>query len=438
MKREFILPDLGSGLKEAEIVSWLVNPGDKVTTGSPLCEVETEKAAIEIPVPYDGVLASLAAEEGGKVNVGELLAVFEVEGEAAVETQPVAVEKKEDAEAPIAVETPDQESNGEDGDGQDAIRHRAMPSIRRMAREYAVDLSKINGTGPHGRITRADVQAVVDQQPPTEPSARPEAEEVPPPRAEEIPKEAPAPRPAAPPPAAEENSPKPSAQPAAEGIRLSKLRRTIAYNLSRSWHEIPHVFTRMEIDATQFIQAREILAARFDQRIPVEFLLIRAVLPALKEFPEFNATLEDDQLVLHDHYDIGTAVDTDQGLVIAVLHSADEVEVADLAERLTILMKRASLREASPAELTGATFTVNNIGALGGIMGTSIIPYGTTAILSTGRIAEKAVVRSGQIVAAPMMEVTLSFDHRVIDGGLAQRFMNGIKENLEQPLRFLL
>lgn len=431
MKREFLLPDLGSGLKEAEIVSWNVAAGDQVASGSPLCEVETEKAVIEIPVPYDGVVASLAAERGGKVDVGGLLAVFEVEGESRSESNPAVAEStpEEKGTRPEAESgTPDSGAEVVGAEDEDAIRHRAMPSIRRMAREYGVDLSTVTGTGPHGRITRADVQAVVDQQPPpAEESQREATQER---------SQTPAPVETAveePPQKAEANTALP-----AEGRRLSKLRRTIAQNLSRSWQEIPHVFTRMEIDAAQFIQAREILAARFDQRIPMEFLLIRAVLPALKQFPEFNASVDGDRLMLHDHYDIGTAVDTEQGLMIAVLHSADEIEVADLADRLTILMKRVSLREASPAELTGATFTVNNIGALGGVMGTSIIPYGTTAILSTGRIAEKAVVRSGQIIAAPMMEVTLSFDHRVIDGGLAQRFMNGIKENLEQPLRFLL
>lgn len=427
MKREFLLPDLGSGLKEAEIVSWRVAAGDQVASGNPLCELETEKAVVEVPVPYDGIVTSLAAEEGGKVNVGGLLAVFEVEGESHGEPKAAVADGAPEEEDPPA--EPDSTPVNEDG-GQDAIRHRAMPSIRRMAREYRVDLSKVVGTGPHGRITRADVQAVVDQQQSEDAAEAVEAVRIPETR-----------RGAAPETPAPEESPAPSEPDiprAAQGAQMSKLRRTIAENLSRSWREIPHVFTRMEIDATQFLQAREILAARFDQRIPMEFLLIRAVLPALKQFPEFNATLDGDQLILHDRYDIGTAVDTDQGLMIAVLHAADKIDVADLADRLTILMKRVSLREATPAELTGSTFTVNNIGALGGVMGTSLIPYGTTAILSTGRIAEKAVVRSGQIIAAPMMEVTLSFDHRVIDGGLAQRFMNGIKENLEQPLRFLL
>jgi len=433
MKREFLLPDLGSGLKEAEIVSWRVAAGDQVASGNPLCELETEKAVVEVPVPYDGIVTSLAAEEGGKVNVGELLAVFEVEGrdEAGAAAGASAPQKERAPAEPEAATHGAPADATDENDGQN-IRHRAMPSIRRMAREYGVDLSRLTGTGPHGRITRADVQAVVDQQ---QSEDAPEAGEAVS-RREAMPEQSEAPVPA--PAHAETPEAAPDVRAPAQGRRLSKLRRTIAQNLSRSWQEIPHVFTRMEIDATQFIQAREILAARFDQRIPMEFLLIRAVLPALKQFPEFNATVDGDRLVLHEHYDVGTAVDTDQGLVIAVLHAADEIEVADLADRLTILMKRASLREATPAELTGATFTVNNIGALGGIMGTSIIPYGTTAILSTGRIAEKAVVRGGQIIAAPMMEVTLSFDHRVIDGGLAQRFMNGIKENLEQPLRFLL
>ena len=165
--------------------------------------------------------------------------------------------------------------------------------------------------------------------------------------------------------------------------------------------------------------------------------MIRAVLPALKAHPEFNATLEGDELVLHRHYNVSLAVDTPEGLVLPTVHSAEEFSMEQLVDHVSDLLPRAVVRKASTQELTGGTFTVNNIGALGDIRGTSIIPYGTTAILSVCRATEKPVVRDGEVRIRPMMEVTLSFDHRVIDGGLAQKFMNVVRLNLEDAVRLL-
>jgi pyruvate dehydrogenase E2 component (dihydrolipoamide acetyltransferase) len=172
-------------------------------------------------------------------------------------------------------------------------------------------------------------------------------------------------------------------------------------------------------------------------KVPIEALLIRAVLPALRMHPEFNATLDGDELVLHRHYNIALAVNTDDGLVLPTIHHADRHNMAQLAEKISELLPRAVERRASATELSGGTFTVNNIGALGNLIGTSIIPYGTTAILSIGRASEKAVVRQGQVKVSPVMEATLSFDHRVIDGSMAQAFMEQVQRNLEDAVRLL-
>jgi len=169
----------------------------------------------------------------------------------------------------------------------------------------------------------------------------------------------------------------------------------------------------------------------------VEALLIRAVLPALKTYPEFNATLEGDELVLHKQYNICVAVNTDEGLVLPTVHHADTYSVRQLSGHLAELLPKAIQRKASPTELSGGTFTINNIGALGTIMGTSIIPIGTTAILSAGRAVEKAVVKSGEVRVLPMMEITMSFDHRVIDGGMAQKFLALVCLNIEEAARML-
>jgi pyruvate dehydrogenase E2 component (dihydrolipoamide acetyltransferase) len=215
------------------------------------------------------------------------------------------------------------------------------------------------------------------------------------------------------------------------------LRKTIADRMVASWRDIPHIFTRIEVDASGFLRARNSLSEVYGAKVPIESLLIRAVVPALQAHPEFNATLDGDEIVLHRHYNISLAVDTDDGLVLPTVHDADQFSMAQLAAHVSELLPRAVQRKASTHELTGGTFTLNNIGALGNIIGTSIIPYGTTAILSVGRATEKPVARNGEMKILPMMEVTLSFDHRVIDGGLAQKFLNIVQLNLEDAVRLL-
>lgn len=408
MAKEFRLPDLGSGLKEGEIVSWLVKVGDEVTDEDLLCEVETEKAVIEVPVPFNGTVLRLAAEVGESVKVGAVLAVFGEAGElsgapdeAAPESAatqagtPEVVPAKNAPAAPIPVAPP----------VADGLM-RAMPAVRRLAAEHEIDISQIDGSGRDGRVTKKDVLAFMKQGAQTTQVATQSAQT-------------------------------PLQSRPGERIRLSKLRKTIADRMAQSWREIPHIFTRIEVDASGLLAARRSLSDVYDRKVPVEALLIRAVLPALKAHPEFNATLEGDELVLHPHYNVSLAVDTPEGLVLPTVHSADGFSMEQLVDHVSDLLPRAVTRKASTHELTGGTFTVNNIGALGDIRGTSIIPYGTTAILSVCRATEKPVVRDGEVRIRPMMEVTLSFDHRVIDGGLAQKFMNVVRLNLEDAVRLL-
>ena len=404
MAREFKLPDLGSGLKEGEIVNWLVKVGDEVTTDDLLCEVETEKAVIEIPVPYDGIVISLAVDAGESVKVGGVLAVFGTADEA----EPVAVPASRE-ETQAALPEAERQNSVEASETVASVVNeghlRAMPAVRRLAAEHEIDLGNINGTGRNGRVTKKDVLVWLQQ-----------------------PQQAMLPVHAVP--AVATDLP-------GERIRLSKLRKTIADRMVASWRDIPHIFTRIEVDASGFLRARSSLSEVYGARVPVESLLIRAVVPALQAHPEFNATLDGDEIVLHRHYNISLAVDTDDGLVLPTVHNAEQFSMAQLAAHVSELLPRAVQRKASTHELTGGTFTVNNIGALGNIIGTSIIPYGTTAILSVGRAAEKPVVRDGEMKILPMMEVTLSFDHRVIDGGLAQKFLNIVQLNLEDAVRLL-
>jgi len=408
MSREFLLPDLGSGLKEGEIVQWRVAVGDVVTTDDLLVDIETEKAVIEVPVPYDGTVTALAADAGELVKVGSMLAVFDTG-----QTDSNSDQNNKVIEVPTGQPVPAQAAVVETAAVTPALataknnqRIKAMPSVRRISSEFDVDLSLVTGSGRDGRVTKGDILAFIRNRTTT-------AEQ---------------------PPVAQPGS---AGTQLDERVPLSRLARTIADRMSQSWREIPHVFTRMEAQADGFLEVRKTLSDMYGLKVGVEALLIRAVLPALKTYPEFNATLEGNELVLHKQYNICVAVNSDEGLVLPTVHGADRYGVRELATHLSELLPKAIQRKATPDELSGGTFTINNIGALGNIMGTSIIPMGTTAIVSAGRAVEKAVVSNGKVKVKPIMEITMSFDHRVIDGGMAQKFLGLVCLNIEEAARML-
>jgi pyruvate dehydrogenase E2 component (dihydrolipoamide acetyltransferase) len=302
---------------------------------------------------------------------------------------------------------------------------KALPVVRKLARDAGLELETVKGTGTGGRITREDVESAIAASPVSASSPR----EVSPPST----------------PLRPDDSPSVGGTtveievPARDDERrpMSRLRRTIAANMSKSWAEVPHVTTFDDVDATRLLEVRAALSERHETKIPIEALVVRAVLPALYAFPEFNATLDGDDLLLHGAHDIGVAVDTPDGLLVAVIRNADSMGVLDLAVEISRLGDGARERKLSPDELTGQTFTVSNIGAVGGGHGTPIVPPGTTAILSVGRAKEKPIVDDGDLVIAPVMPLSLSYDHRVIDGGLGRRFMSLLMENLEEPALFL-
>ncbi len=374
------------------------------------------------------------AGTGEIIRVGEILVVVGYEGEA------WAPEEESPPEDLPIVGTLSSDAvllgDASELPGEVVDRPKALPLVRRLAREHDVDLATVVGTGPNGRITREDVLAVVEgaggeatveesvpqeELPVTEPPAIAPAEE-------EQPALEPADEPTVAMVVSEEGD---------ERLRMSRLRRTIAERMSLSWREIPHVTAFDAADASRLLAARRALAGRTGSDMPIEALIIKAVVPALKAFPQFNATIDGEDLVLRHAFRIGVAVDTDEGLIVPVLHDVGEWGVSELAAGIVRLAEAARTRSLEPAELTGATFTVSNIGAVGGGLGTPIVPYGTTAILSLGRAQDEAVVRDGEVVVATMMPLSLSYDHRVIDGALGRRFLAMVKENLEEPALFL-
>jgi 2-oxoisovalerate dehydrogenase E2 component (dihydrolipoyl transacylase) len=372
MANEFRLPDIGEGLTDAEIVEWHVKVGDEVAVDQGLVDMETAKAVVEITSPFAGVLLYLGGDEGDTVEVGDVLFVV---GEPNEQWSPNA-DAEHAATAPAA--SPPRNA-------VPAVK--ATPMIRKLARDHGVDLTTVTGTGGAGSITREDVLAAAGGF-----TASPAARE--------------------------------------DRVPMSRMRRTIADNLTRSWQEIPHVTVSASVDATELLDTHRSLKQRGP--FPLEALIARAVLPLLVEFPEFNATLDGDDVIMKKHYDLGFAVHTDDGLLVVVTRDSDQKTTDELGAEIVALAGNAKARKLQPDDVSGQTFTISNVGALGAGGGTPIIPYGTTAIVSIGRAKDSPVVRDGALAVAPVAPINLSYDHRLIDGALGQRFLEGFVENLER------
>jgi pyruvate dehydrogenase E2 component (dihydrolipoamide acetyltransferase) len=441
MAREFRLPDIGEGLAEAEIIAWLVSVGDEVAADQNVVEVETDKAVVEIPIPYAGTVLHLGAAEGEVVEVGSVLIVVGAAGEvyppAGADAAPIVGSISEEAQVLDERVAPEVRTSL-------GATVKALPVVRKLARDLGIELEDITGSGPEGRITREDVMAAA-RPPEGQAAGHPSAEAAPPPapevtlpgdtaRPDDEPAPEPVPEPAV---AAEEMVTPPEPRPGDERVRMSRMRRTIAANMSRAWSEIPHVTTFDEVDARRLLDARRALIARHGRQVSIDALVVKAVIPALRAFPDFNATLDGDDIVHHGALDIGVAVDTDDGLMVVVVRAADALGLIDLSARIAELAELGKRRALGLDQLTGQTFTVSNIGAVGGGLGTPIVPPGTTAILSVGRAVDRPVAVDGAVKVSPMMPLSLSYDHRVIDGAQGRRFMGLVLENLSEPALFL-
>ena len=376
MALEFLLPDIGEGLTEATVVRWLAAVGETVRLDQPIVELETDKAVIEIPAPRAGVVLHHGASAGATVPVDALLVVIGEAGESWVGGGTPAPSPRREARAEAAPIV----GTLEEAEPSAQAQPRALPLVRRLAASLGVDIAGVNGTGPGGRITRADVEGAV------------------------------------------------IAGGDVERVRLSPTRIAISKNLTRSWQEIPHVTTYATADPTAILRARSVGGTM----VPLEALLITAIVPVLQRHPAFNATLDGDTLIVRKHYDLGFAVDTPDGLMVAVVRGADGMTVTEMAGEVRRLAAAARDRSITIDEMRGATFTVSNIGAVGGGYGTPIIPYGTTAILSVGRAVDRAVVRDGVVVVGKEMPLSLSYDHRVIDGAAGRAFMAAVVAAIEE------
>lgn len=411
MRFEFRLPDVGEGITESELLAWHVAPGEPVREDQVLCEIETDKATVEIPAPCSGRVEQLAAQVGQTVRVGEILAVFDAErppaqqfsGEkhAAPPPAPAApASAASTAPAPAPAPTPATAS-------AQAGPVRATPSTRRYAREHGVDLAGLNGSGPKGRVLREDIDALVAR------------------------RQAPAPAPAT----------RPAAAGGERRWRLTGIARAMYDSMSRAAH-VPQATTGFAVNAAAFEAARKRLSTHTGTRVSYVALLIKALIPALKAMPQFNASIDDDTLeVIEKHYyHIGFAAYTDAGLVVPVIRDADRLGVVELSAAIEDLAARARDRKLPPDDLRGATFTLSNWGSHGGqdIFGTPIINPPQVAILGMGRVrSEPVVVDDSRIEIQRRLNLVLSYDHRLIDGVTALRFMQPILAAVEDPLLLL-
>jgi 2-oxoisovalerate dehydrogenase E2 component (dihydrolipoyl transacylase) len=430
------MPQLGESVAEGTIGKWLKAPGDRIERDEPLVEVITDKVTAEIPSPVSGVVEKLMVEEGQTVPVGREIAVIAEEGAERQASEPsgqVAAARPEPtmdrlsgppqpplAAAGVAAARPAEEVEESQGE-----QRRASPLVRRLAREYGVDLSQVKGSGSGGRVTKDDILAFIEAR-----GAAP----VPPP--------APPPTPAAPlaPTPAPAPAPAPAVAAAAgadeEYLPLTPVRRTIAEHMVRSKAAAPHAWGMMEVDVTNLVRLRESLLAEWQRREGFELtylpFFIKAVVESLREHPLLNASWGEDKIVLKRRINIGVAVAVQDGLVVPVIHDADQKSIAGLAHAVRDLAARARAGKLTLADVQGGTFTVNNTGTFGSILSAPIINQPQAAIITMEAIVKRPVVLENDAIAIrSMMNICLSFDHRVLDGAAALRFLQSVKRRLE-------
>ena len=428
---QFKLPELGEGLHEGEIVKWHVKPGDEIKEDQIIMDVQNDKAVVEVPSPVTGTVVELKVKEGTVAVVGDVLAVIDVTGELPPES--IHTHGQGGGAAEPAGEAPtDKGHNDEAGSAGSAERREATPaalptqvlatpSVRKLAREKGVDISQIRGTGRHGQVTREDVLAFVAGG--GKAAQAPQAEEAAPEAADNA---VPAPAAAAPGARVEERVP------------LKGIRRAIANAMVKSVYTAPHVTIMDEVDVTALVALREKAKPLAEQKgVKLTYLpfVVKALVAAAKQYPVLNASIDDEksEIVYKKYYDVGIATDTENGLVVPVVFEADRKNVWQIAAEIRDLAARAREGKLAPHEMKGSTITITNIGSAGGLFFTPVINYPEVAILGTGRITPKPVVRDGQIVVGNVMALSLSFDHRLIDGATAQNAMNYIKRLLEDP-----
>jgi 2-oxoisovalerate dehydrogenase E2 component (dihydrolipoyl transacylase) len=425
------MPQLGESVTEGTITRWLKAEGDEVEMDEPLAEVDTDKVNAELPSPVAGRIEKFLVTEGSTVDVGtEIVLVATGEGDSpaadapprentaadapteefpasGTEAQPVA----QDEERQRAVARADGDGRGEIEDAETLRLTRSSPVVRRLAEEHGVEIKEIPGTGTGGRVTRKDIEGYIE-----------EKEEYAPQRIRE----------------GREAFAASERVPLYEGDRvedLSGIRRAIANRMSASKREAPHAWTMVEVDVSGLVALREREKDAFAEREGVKLtylpFIVQAVVESLKENPVLNSVWDGDRIILRKQINIGVAVDLEDALIVPVIAGADELSILGLARKIDDLVRRARAGQLGTEDVSGGTFTVNNPGALGSVVSTPIINHPQAAILSAEAIVKRPMVIEGAIAIRSMMNLEVSFDHRVLDGGAALKFLNAVKQKLE-------
>ena len=411
MAYEFKLPDLGEGITSGEIKKWHVRKGEKVEEDQTLAEVETDKAVVELPSPVTGVVEDIRAPEGSKVNVGDVIVTIGKEGapeepakEAQKPAQPKAQEKAQEARKP-EVPAPAAEAP--------KVPVLAAPATRMLAKQLGVNIDAVKGTGPMGRITDEDVKN----------ASRKPAEK---------PSEAPAPAPV-------------QAKPQAgkeERIPFRGIRRTISENMVRSVSHTASVTLFDDADLTELVAFRERINLKLAGAVKISYLalFVKAVVASLVAHPALNSSLDEEkgEIIVKKYYNIGIAVDTDRGLIVPVLKDADKKSLIDISKELVHIIELTRDGKIGVEQLKDHTFTIANIGSIGGLSSTPIINYPDVAILEMQQIRDMPRVVDGNIVVRKIVFLPLTIDHRIVDGAEGQRFMNDLKRFLEDPDQLLV
>jgi len=401
MARQFRFPDVGEGITEGEIVRWLVKEGDEVKEDQTVAEIETDKAVVEMPSPYSGTVLKIQAKEKDIVKVGQVLLTIGEKGETV--TEEAAGAKAEEKAAPsvgpsVVGVVPES--------GAEIREVLAAPKVRKLALELGVDIKAVKGTGPQGRITEEDVQAAKAAAPKEEKKLAVKIKE------------------------------KYDFYGELERIPLRGVRRATAKRMHQSVSTAAHVTHFDEADVTELAKVREELkpqAAEKNVKLTYLPFILKALLAALKAHPLLNAMLsdEDEEIIVKKYYNFGIAVDVPDGLIVPVIKGVEQKSIFDLAGEIQALAEAAKKRTLDLADLKGGTFSITNVGGIGGEAATPIINYPEVAILATMKISDRVRIKDGKLASVKTLPLCLSFDHRVIDGAEAARFMNDLIAKLE-------
>ncbi|HTT16057.1 MAG TPA: dihydrolipoamide acetyltransferase family protein [Thermoplasmata archaeon] len=435
MAYEFRLPDIGEGVAEGEVVRWFVREGETVQEDAPLVSVLTDKANVEIPSPRSGKVLKIHAQVGEKVKVGGLLVTIEAAGGAAPPspaTGSAAAPPPGPSARPPSPPSPSSAPAAPAASGPSL----ASPYVRRLAAERGVDLAKVRGSGPGGRVVESDVVAAPSPARPSGGAAAPS------PASGGAPAAAPSPRPGGAPPSPSPGGPVHPLPPDAEVLErvpIRGIRRVIAEHMTEATHRAAHFTYVEEIDASELVRLRERMAKHVEKqgtRLTYLPFVLKGVLAGLKAHPRLNATMDDEhgELLVRSAYHLGIATAAPDGLLVPVIRHADRRSIGQLARDIQDLAERGRAGKLERGELSGSTFTITSLGALGGVLATPILNYPEVAILGVHKIQRRPVYRAdGTIGPADLMNLSISLDHRVLDGYEGAQFLATVKGYLEDP-----